>query len=267
MAAAVIVALCLLYILCLRGRTGMAGMEELARWRYAHRGAHDAEKPENSMAAFRAALEMGCGVELDVHLLRDGTLAVLHDSDLRRMTGCPGTVEELTGQQLCLYHLSGSGETIPKLQQVLALFAGRAPLIIELKTSGGNHARLCQAVCEALDGYQGLYCLESFDPRCVIWLRKNRPDLIRGQLTQNWLKRDRKLPFVLRLLMNMQVLNLLSRPDFLACRYPDRRRPGIFLCRKLWRIPGVSWTLDTRQDYDQAIREGWIPIFEGFRPD
>ena len=82
-----------LHIFSLRGRKHPNGLEALKPWAYAHRGLHDPSKPENSMAAFRAALEKGYGIELDVHLLKDGTLAILHDSDLKRVTGREGILE------------------------------------------------------------------------------------------------------------------------------------------------------------------------------
>ena len=120
----------ILHVFCLRGRKQHVGLEALRPWAYAHRGLHDPSKPENSMAAFRAALEKGYGIELDVHLLKDGTLAILHDSDLKRVTGREGILEELTAEDLPAIHLAGTQETIPTLGQVLDLYAGQAPLII-----------------------------------------------------------------------------------------------------------------------------------------
>lgn len=65
--------LALLWLLLLLPRQGAPGWEALGRARYAHRGLHSlkAGRPENSMAAFRAAVELGFGAELDVHLMRD----------------------------------------------------------------------------------------------------------------------------------------------------------------------------------------------------
>ena len=77
--AILLVVLFVLYLLSLRGRRNAPGWKGLLSWKYAHRGLHDAEKPENSLAAFRAALEHGYGVELDLHLLADGNLGVMHD--------------------------------------------------------------------------------------------------------------------------------------------------------------------------------------------
>ena len=89
-----------LYLLALAGRTGHPGLESLRGWKYAHRGLHNESRPENSMSAFKAALDHGYGVELDVHLLKDGTLAVFHDDKLIRVTGQEGRVCDLTAEQL-----------------------------------------------------------------------------------------------------------------------------------------------------------------------
>ena len=142
-----IIILMILHLLCLRGRKNQPGMETLRGWFYAHRGLHDDEKPENSLAAYKAALDKGYGIEFDVHLLKDGSLAVMHDSDLKRITGREGFMEDLTAQDLENYHLCGTDQTIPTFQQVLDLFDGQAPLIIELKTRNGNADALTEAVC------------------------------------------------------------------------------------------------------------------------
>lgn len=265
-AIAIVIVLILLYMMSLRGRTGHPGLGELRRWRYAHRGLHSPGVPENSMAAFRAALEAGYGIELDVHLLTDGGLAVIHDSRLERTTGKPGKVEELSSTQLSRYPLEGTEETIPLFSHVLELFAGKAPLIIELKSDGNNCAALCQAAVAAMEGYEGPWCMESFDPRCVLWLRKNRPDILRGQLSDNFLKGNSKLPWMLKFILTYHLANFLTRPDFIAYDYSARKTLSNFLCRRLWGIQGVSWTIRTLQEFIQATQEGWIPIFENFQP-
>ena len=264
--AGVLVFLGLAFVFSTVGRRKHPGMQQLRGWKYAHRGLHNSERPENSMAAFRAALEQGYGIELDVHLLKDGTLAVIHDSSLERTTGQTGTVEGLTAADLDKYFLDGTAETIPTLPQVLALFAGKAPLIIELKVAQGNHAALATAVCDLLETYDGAYCIESFDPRCVYWLKRHRPQVIRGQLTQNYLQEKAPFPWILRFMATAQMFHFLTRPDFVACRFRDRKNPGVFLARKLWGVQGVAWTLRTKEDFDTAVQEGWLPIFENFIP-
>lgn len=257
----------ILYLLALMGRRKHPGLEKLKGFLYAHRGFHRNGVPENSLAAFRLAVEKGFGSELDIHLMQDGNLAVIHDSSLMRTAGADVKIEELTATDLPNYTLEKSGEQIPLFKDVLDLYAGRAPLIVELKTSGNNYSQLCQAACDMLDSYAGAYCVESFDPRCIAWLKKHRPDIIRGQLAENFLSiKDTPAPWILRMALTCHLLNFLMRPDFIAYKFADRNRLGTILCRKLWGIQGVSWTLRRKEDLDQALKEGWLPIFEGFEP-
>ncbi len=256
-----------LYLLAIRGRSNHPGLQSLQGWSYAHRGLHGNGVPENSMAAFKAARDNGYGIELDVHLLKDGNLAVIHDSLLKRTTGKDGRVEDLTTEDLKNHYLEGTDQTIPTFQEVLDLYAGKAPLIVELKPVNGNHARLMKTACDMLDFYEGVYCMESFDPRCVRWLRKNRPEIIRGQLSENYLKTNQVLPYILRFVLTHNLLHFWVVPDFVAYRYDCRKdTPSNWLCRKLWKLQSVSWTLKTKEEYDTAVKEGWLPIFEGFQP-
>ncbi len=256
----------LLYVFALSGRRKHPGLQALQGFSYAHRGLHGEGRPENSLAAFQAAVDGGFGAELDIHLLADGNLAVIHDSALLRTTGTEGRVEELTTGQLKDCFLEGTEETIPEFSQVLEIFDGKAPLIVELKSVDNNYAQLCDTACRLLDRYHGPYCLESFDPRCILWLRQHRPELIRGQLVENFLKAKSTIPWLLRFCVTHQLFNFILRPDFVAHKYADRKNPGNFLVRKLWGIQGVSWTLQTQEEYNTAVQEGYLPIFEGFIP-
>ena len=197
-----------LYIFCLGGRTGHSRLPELRNFVYAHRGLHNENRPENSMAAFRAAWEHGYGVELDIHLMKDGNLAVIHDSSLLRVAGADVAIEDLKAEDLRNYTLCGGQEHIPLFSDVLELYRGKAPLIVELKTARNNVKALCEAACKLLDGYEGLYCVESFDPRVTCWLRKNRPDIIRGQLSENWFHSKTKLPGILKFVMTYHISNV-----------------------------------------------------------
>ena len=264
---AILILLLLVFLFAPMGRRGHEGLEALRGWRYAHRGLHGPGVPENSMAAFRAALDRGYGIELDLHLMKDGDLAVIHDSKLIRTTGREGIVEDLTAADLKNYPLEGTGETIPTFRQVLDLYAGKAPLIVELKPVAGNHAALAETACRMLEGYEGPWCMESFDPRCVYWLKKHRPDVIRGQLTEDFFTAKGGLNPVLKFLMTHNLLNFLTMPDFVAYQFGHRKHtPTNWVWKNLWGVQGVTWTLRTKEDYDQATKEGWLPIFENFEP-
>ena len=151
----IVVGICLIlavaWAVLLRARRGTESMAALRKFRYAHRGLYDKEAgiPENSLPAFSRAIARGFGAELDVHLLRDGTLAVFHDSDVKRMTGREGYLEDLSADELKDYALDGTKETIPQFKDVLALFAGTGlPLIVEVKSFRDNFAELFHDIIE-----------------------------------------------------------------------------------------------------------------------
>lgn len=255
-----------LYVLSVQGRVGHPGLAALRGWKYAHRGLHDENLPENSMGAFRAALEHGYGIELDIHLMKDGNLAVIHDTSLNRTAGSDVKITDLTTEELANYPLEGTEEIIPTFSQVLELFAGKAPLIIELKADGNSKA-LVDAAVKAMEGYEGPFCMESFDPRCILELKKSYPHIIRGQLTMDYSKEEKStLHPALKWILTHQAENFLTQPDFVAYRFSDRETPSNYLARKFWGIQGVSWTIKSQREFDRAIREGWLPIFEGFKP-
>ena len=260
-------ALAVIGLYALRGRSNHPGLADLKGWGYAHRGLHREGVPENSMAAFRAALEKGYGIELDIHLMKDGNLAVIHDSSLLRTAGVDVRIEDLTAEELDNYRLQGTDEKIPLFREIMALFEGKAPMIVELKSAGKNHGALAEAVCQILKDYRGVYCMESFDPRCVRWLKKNRPEIIRGQLTENFVANNKTLHPAGRFVMTHNLLNFATVPDFVAYKFADRNDSATTaLCRRAWGIQGVTWTLKTQAEYDTAVAEGWLPIFEGFEP-
>ena len=257
------------YLAGLRGRTGHPAWQVLRQYRYAHRGYHDKPLiPENSMPAFRRAIERGWGAELDVHLMKDGTLAVIHDSSLKRTADADVMIEDLTREELANYRLEGTDERIPLFDEVLELFEGKAPLIIELKTANGNHMELSRAVCERLDRYSGDFCIESFDPFAVADVRRLRPAICRGQLAEDFLKDDGAGIGPAKSLLATGLLgNAAARPDFIAFKFEDRHCASNRACLRLWHIQGVAWTIRSKEDLLEAEREGLIPIFEKFDPD
>ncbi len=258
---AVIVAV--LYVVAVGGRTGRTA--KLQGHVFAHRGLHNDVRPENSLSAFHAAKEKGYGIELDIHLLKDGTLAVFHDHTLVRMTGKDGKIEDLTAADLSQFHLNGTDEVIPTFGEVLSLIDGKVPLVIELKAAG-NHGALVDATMDVLKTYEGDYCIESFDPRCLWHLKKRYPDVVRGQLSQNFIGSEEKLSGITKLMLTYLLGNLLTRPDFVAYKFTDRQCLSVTLARKLWRVQGVVWTLTDIEQHNTALQEGYLPIFEHYEP-
>lgn len=269
----IVVGICLILALAwailLRARRGSESMRAMRQFRYAHRGLYDkaAGIPENSLSAFSRAVAHGFGVELDVHLLRDGSLAVFHDSDIRRMTGRAGYLEDLSAEELGDYPLDGTGETIPQFCDVLALFEDTGlPIIVELKSFRDNYAALTERTMRELDKFRVVYCVESFDPRCVAWVRKHRPEVIRGQLSQNFLKDRGKLSLPMAFATTHLLSNIMVQPDFVAYRFKDRKKWAPQLCRRIYGAQRVYWTIRSKEELSIAESDGAIAIFEHFLP-
>lgn len=257
-----------IYLLSLRGRRDHPAWEKLRRFRYAHRGLHDKANgiPENSLAAFRRAVEHGFGVELDIHLTKDGRLAVIHDNSLLRTAGADVKATDLTAEELSQYRLEGTEEKIPFLEEVLPLFEGKTPLIVELKVDGNSDA-LCRAACEMLDRFDVDYCIESFHPGAVRWLKEHRPDICRGQLSEDFCKsKGTEMGAFADFAMTHLLLDFVTRPDFIAYDWHGREGLSPRLARTLWGVQEVSWTVRDRETMERLEAEGSLIIFENFIP-
>lgn len=241
-------------------------MKPFRGWLYAHRGLHDKDAgvPENSLEAFRRAVESGYGMELDVQLSKDGIPVVFHDAALKRMCGAEGNVWDYTWQELEQFSLLDSDHRIPKFAEVLKLVDGRTPMIVELKVEGTDLS-VCDAADKLLSEYRGLYCIESFNPLAVFWYRKHRKDIVRGQLSEAFLKTESKERTLFFLLQNL-LFNWLTKPDFIAynCKHPQilSRR----LCRSLYRSTAVAWTVRSGEELEQIRKDFDLFIFENFCP-
>ncbi len=240
----------------------------LRKYRYAHRGYHYKPSiPENSLPAFRRAAERGWGAELDVHLLKDGTLAVFHDSELKRCTGVDGIIEDLDMAGLAELRLEGTDELVPLFDEVLEIFEDATPLIIELKTYKGNHFELAKAVCERLDSYRGDFCIESFDPRAVADVKKLRPNICRGQLSMKFIGSDADVPWYQKIVLQNLWMNRDAEPDFIAYQYTDRSSYWLGRAKAAYGVQEVSWTVRSKEDMDRLEADGCICIFERFNPE
>ena len=242
-------------------------MKELQQVRYAHRGLHNAQNgvPENSMPAFRRAVEQGYGIELDVHLSKDGKLVVEHDDTLRRTCGVDLRIEDTDWSTLQTLTLEGTDRRLPLLEEVFALVDGRVPLLIEAKIVGGNWNALGSALTAALERYRGPFCVESFEPRFLLWLRRHAPHIVRGQLAGNVRNENNRISPVINFVLKNLLIHLLSRPDFVAYNYKTHRNLSFRICRLLYRPPLFLWTVKTPEGEAVANRLKATPIFEDFR--
>ena len=244
---------------------------------YAHRGLHDNESdaPENSMAAFRKAVEGGYGIECDVQLTRDGIPVIFHDFTLSRVaryeddrqTEVKGKVIDYTFEELQNLRLLGSDEKIPRFEDFLKLVDGKVPLIIELKIELKD-LRVCDEVWKFLKDYRGVYCIESFNPLGVIWFKRNHPEIMRGQLSDEFHKdKPEEFKGLLYFVLTKLLFNFLAKPDFIAFNRKYPKSLSMQLCRHLYGCTCAAWTVKSQQQLLEAREDFDIYIFDSFIPE
>lgn len=222
---------------------------------FAHRGLHGEGRIENSRAAFRAAIEAGHGMECDVQLSRDGEVFVFHDDELGRLTGEAGVVRDLPADALDAIRLFGTDETLPRLGEILGIVAGRAPLLIEVKTGARHVSSFCLAVRRALEGYRGPVAIMSFNPLVPRWFALHAPRIVRGLVVSEEGKRG------LRGRLERHASLWRSRPDFLA--YDIRDLPSRFATAQRARGIGIlTWTVRTPDQEETASGHADQVIYE-----
>jgi glycerophosphoryl diester phosphodiesterase len=225
---------------------------------YAHRGLHGTGRPENSRAAFAAAVEAGFGIELDVRASRCGTAFVFHDQALDRLCGATGMIDELDREALAAVTFRDGGETIPTLTDVLALIGGRVPVLIELKSFSPTNHGLCWAVADDLAAYAGPAAVMSFDPALVSWFARNAPAVVRGLVVSEEGGRN------LKGLLGRSLGLMFARPRFLA--YDVRSLPSRFAARsRAFGMPILTWTVRSDANRETAEMHADQIIFEKYK--
>lgn len=234
---------------------------------YAHRGLFDNSSyaPENSLAAFEKAVKAGYGIEWDVQLSKDDVPVIFHDASLERMCGVKGKVWEYTLEELKRFHLANSEEKIPTLQEALDLVDGQVPLIIEYKLDRVQ-THVCKLGNELLRKYKGIYCIESFHPLALLWYRLHRPDIMRGQLSEEFWKENPKFKGPQYRLLAYLLSNVASRPDFVAYNHKYHKNLSRRLHAFLGGLP-VCYTVKNQEEYEEAKKHFAMIIFDSFIPE
>lgn len=263
--ACVLLALCALYLFMVCPNLPRRDISHLTGYDYAHRGLWNEQYPENSLPAFARAVEHGFGMEFDVHLTRDGELVVFHDDVMTRMTGDSRNIHTCTLAELRQLRLKGTEYDIPTLREVLDTVGGKTPLIVEIKT-GPNVPELCEKTNAMLKAYGGPYCIESFDPKATAWWRTHEPQIIRGTLSFGLREEPKgRRTWALRAMSSL-IVNVLTRPDFVAYGHNADRNPAMWLMRRVFRPTLVAWTVRSQQDMDALRGRYDLQIFERFLP-
>lgn len=225
----------------------------------AHRGLFDREKiPENSMLAFDKALEKGYSIEVDVNMTQDGYIVVFHDNSLKRMTGIKNDITTMTLSEIKKFKLLGTENKIPTFEDVLLQVSGKVPILIEVKPNS-KYKELMEKLINLLEKYNGKYSIQSFDPRIVYWLKKNMPQISRGQISSKNIREVKSR--ILKILLGKMVFNVITKPNFVSYQYLSINEK-FYKKQKNKGREVIAWTLKNKEDYEKIRDYCDMVVFE-----
>jgi glycerophosphoryl diester phosphodiesterase len=240
----------------------------------AHRGLHDKAKGviENTLAAAEAAIAGGFAIECDARLSADGEAFVFHDETLDRLTNMSGPLLDKTAAEIGCARMVSPGATIPTLSDLLALVAGRVPIICEIKSRFDGDFRICDRVTPLAASYDGPLAFKSFDPSIVADLRlrssrlgpPGRPCPV-GIVAEgsyddpywSFLTPEQK-----RDCADWEAL-MRREPDFLSFNVDDLPHKSPFFMKELYGLRVMAWTVRDAQQREAARKWADQIIFEG----
>ena len=246
----------------------MTLQDSFLRLPLAHRALHGPGRPENSLAAVKAAVAAGYGIEVDIQPSADGVAMVFHDYALDRLTGETGPVAQRSAAELGATRLRGAEEGIPTLAEVLEVVDGQVPTLVEIKDQDGavgpDIGRLHAWVAEALEGFEGPVAVMSFNPHVVAAFGEVAPEVPRGLTTSAW--------------DHGAALQLPAETRAYLATIPDFDRVGASFISHDWRdlanprvtelkaqgVPILCWTVRSAQEESQAREIADNVTFEGY---
>jgi glycerophosphoryl diester phosphodiesterase len=230
---------------------------------FAHRGLHGGDIVENSRAAFRAAINQGLGIELDVRQAAGREAFVFHDASLDRLTDAKGPIGNKVAKELDTIRLTGTGETIPRLADILDLVAGQVPILIEVKADRPSVNGVCIGVRRALEGYRGPVAVMSFNPEVGRWFHRHAKRYVRGLVVTETI--EPKIWAKVKQWALRYASLWRAKPDFLA--YDINCLPSSFASSQRARgLPVLTWTVRTAEQEDLALAYADEIIFEKVPP-
>ena len=230
----------------------------------AHKGLHNEKYPENSIGAIQNAIDHGYPFEIDVYMISDGTIAVIHEFNLKHMCGVNIDVRTLKKEDLKKYHLLNTEYTIPTLEEVLEVTQGKVPIMVELKSFAVfSVGKFEQKVYDIMKQYDGEYAIQAFNPLVINWFKKNAPEVIRGQL---WcLFEDVEgLPKLAKHILKKMYLTKRAKPDFLAYSVDDFSKKYL---KKLKKTPKIGWVVHSEKQEEAMDKYFSGVIFEDYLPE
>jgi len=225
----------------------------------AHRGFHDMNKTrwENTLSAYDAAIERDYAIECDAHLSSDGVPVVIHDDNLKRLTGEDGFVWQRTAAELGAMRIGGTSDHVPTLEEVLKRVDGRVPIVVEVKGTPGRDAGLVERVGKQLTAYKGKVAIMSFDHWLIRDFSRFAPG-IPGGLTAYG--RDAGL-------IEAHFSMLAHDIAFTSYAAGDLPNPFVSFVREKLKMPVITWTVHDQPAVDLTYKYADQMTFEGFDPD
>lgn len=219
----------------------------------AHRGLWNESFPENTLSAYKNAIDNGYPIEMDIQMSEDGKLFCFHDDNAKRMTGVDKDIRTLSSKEI--ENLTVGNEKIPTFEEFLDLVDGKVPLLIEIKQQINKGIE--EKTVAALKDYKGEYVIQSFDPFVMLKIKKLAPNVIRGQLGCNNDKKGLKW----RVVRNLS-LNFLVKPDFVHYCVNDLPVKN----NVTNDLPLICWTIRNEDDLNKAKKYAKNFVFEILRP-
>lgn len=247
----------------------MPGLDWLTARPIAHRGLHDASGAiENTATAFTSAIAGGYGIECDLQISADGEAMVHHDDALGRLTEGSGRLADMSATQIKTARFKQTSDRILTLAELCELVAGRATLVLELKSHFDGDRRLVERAASVLATYRSPVATMSFDPAMVEQLRQIAPRLTRGIVAERHYAHHEwdRMPAAQKLRLAFLLYAPATRPQFVAYGIRDLPALAPFVARTLFGLPLLTWTVRSEADRARAARWADQIIFEGLRP-
>lgn len=247
----------------------MSDLSWLTSKPFAHRGLHDEKAGviENTVSAFRAAIDAGYGIETDLQATADNQAVVFHDSKLDRLTTSTGLVTDHTAAKLVEMELKSTEDRMITLPAFLEYVDSRVPLLIEIKSSWNNDTQIIGYAIEHVRRYSGPAALMSFDPRIVQEVREAAPDIVRGIVAEDfkseyWNELPEKTRTSLRELSHWEE----TAPNFVAYGIHSLPAAPAIAARYLMLGPLLTWTVRDENQLAKARQYADNIIFENLSP-
>jgi glycerophosphoryl diester phosphodiesterase len=229
---------------------------------FAHRGCASLA-PENTMASFRKAQEIGApGIELDIHATRDGKLAVAHDDNFKRTAGDDRAIEDMSYDEIktidtgSFFSPAFKGEHPPLMEEVLEAFCPAMYIDIELKTGKTKNDPLPGLLAELLEKFGekvlASVTVSSFNPFAVKAFKKICPTVPTAVIYCV----DKEVPFILRRGFG----RVISGCDYLKPIHKLATPFTRFRFSTLEKRPMVPWTIDDGQTAERMLALGCAGI-------